>query len=132
MKAPALLFAAVLLAIAPGRALAQTPGDWPSHDRDAGGQRFSPLKQITPANVATLQVAWTFDTGANGVGSTPLVVGGVMYLTAGNDVVALTPETGTRRLEVHRAGRRQPARRRVLARGQDGGAAASSSARARR
>ena len=26
--------------------------DWPSHDRDAGGQRFSPLKQITPANVA--------------------------------------------------------------------------------
>jgi len=94
MRAPTLFFAAVLLCLTPGRVLAQAQGDWPSHDRDAGGQRFSPLKQITPANVSSLQVAWTFDAGANGVGSTPLVVGGVMYLTAGSDVVALTPETG--------------------------------------
>jgi len=33
--------------------------DWPTHDHDAGGQRFSPLEQLTPANVATLQRAWT-------------------------------------------------------------------------
>src|SRR6478752_3349022 len=60
--------------------------DWPSHDHDAGGQRYSPLKQITPANVATLQRAWTFDTGVNGLQVTPLVVNGVMYVTAGQDV----------------------------------------------
>ena len=67
--------------------------DWPSHDHDAGGQRFSPLKQITPANVATLQPAWTFDTGAAGLQVTPLVINGIMYVTAGNDVIALEPET---------------------------------------
>ena len=67
--------------------------DWPSHDHDAGGQRFSPLKQITPANVSKLQPAWTFDTGANGIQVTPLVAGGIMYVTAGRDVIALEPET---------------------------------------
>src|SRR5437773_1363546 len=69
--------------------------DWPSHDHDAGGQRFSPLDQITPANVATLQSAWTFDTGAMGIQVTPLVVGGIMYVTAGRDIIALEPETAT-------------------------------------
>src|SRR5438874_11628539 len=67
--------------------------DWPSHDHDAGGQRFSPLKQITPANVATLQPAWTFDTGTPGIQVTPLVVNGIMYVTAGKDIIALEPET---------------------------------------
>jgi len=67
--------------------------DWPSHDGDAAGRRFSPLKQITPANVARLQPAWTFDTGANGIQVTPLVVGGIMYVSAGRDIIALEPET---------------------------------------
>jgi len=31
--------------------------DWPSSHRDLTGQRYSPLKQITPANVATLETA---------------------------------------------------------------------------
>src|SRR5262245_60923760 len=68
-------------------------GDWPAHDHDAGGQRFSPLKQITPANAARLQTAWTFDTGASPLQATPLVVNGLMYVTAGKDVIALQPET---------------------------------------
>ena len=67
--------------------------DWPSHDHDPGGQRFSPLKQITPANVARLQPAWTFDTGATGLQVTPLVINGIMYATAGKDVIALEPES---------------------------------------
>jgi len=79
------------VAISVGLAASQT--DWPSHDHDAGGQRFSPLKQITPANVARLQVAWTFDTGATGIEVTPLVVGGMMYVSAGRDILALEPET---------------------------------------
>jgi len=72
---------------------ASDPNDWPMHDHDAGGQRFSPLKQITPANVAKLQPAWTFDTGAMGIQVTPLVINGIMYVSAGNDVIALEPET---------------------------------------
>src|SRR5450432_1866370 len=73
--------------------LAADVNDWPSHDHDAGGQRFSPLKQIAPANVAKLQRAWTFDTGVPGLQVTPLVINGIMYVTAGKDIVALEPET---------------------------------------
>ncbi len=35
-------------------------GDWPTYGHDKGGQRHSPLTQITPANVAQLQPAWTW------------------------------------------------------------------------
>lgn len=60
---------------------------------DPGAQRFSLLKQITPGNVATLRQAWSFDTGAPGIQVTPVVVNGIMYVTAGKDVIALEPET---------------------------------------
>ncbi|HZR23944.1 MAG TPA: ThuA domain-containing protein [Vicinamibacterales bacterium] len=86
----------VLLAafLAPAVLIAADQGDWPMHDHDAGGTRFSPLTQITPANVSTLQPAWSFDTGVTGIQVTPLVVGGMMYVTAGKDIIALEPETG--------------------------------------
>ena len=35
-------------------------GDWPTYNRDPGGTRFSPLDDITPANVSTLEVAWVY------------------------------------------------------------------------
>jgi quinoprotein glucose dehydrogenase len=63
-------FAAVAVALAAGTigtVLAQraaTPSaadaNWPTYNRDPGGTRFSPLTEITPANVATLEVAWTY------------------------------------------------------------------------
>ena len=34
--------------------------EWPTYGHDSGGMRFSPLKQITPANVSRLTVAWTY------------------------------------------------------------------------
>jgi len=70
---------------------------WPSYGHDAGGQRYSPLTQITPANVAQLGVAWSFNTGYTdrSYQATPLVVGGVMYATTPTEqVVALDPDTG--------------------------------------
>jgi competence ComEA-like helix-hairpin-helix protein len=69
--------------------------EWPHRDGDPGGRRFSPLTQITPANVGRLRPAWTFDTGSTNLQVTPLVVGGVMYLTAASSIFALEPETGT-------------------------------------
>jgi glucose dehydrogenase len=84
--------ALVVVAILP-RLSAAEGGDWPSHDHDAAGQRFSPLTQITPSNVAKLQTAWTFDTGVTGLQVTPLVINGIMYVTAGKDIIALEPET---------------------------------------
>ena len=93
MPRPLTLFAAVLLALLIRPALhAQT--DWPVYGHDAGGQRYSPLTQITPANVAGLQRAWTFKGGKTGSQVTPVVVGGVMYVTTPDSVVALEPETG--------------------------------------
>ena len=83
----------------------QPATDWPTYGHDPGGQRFSPLAQITPANVATLRVAWiyhmrpaaTTEGGGRFAGSevTPLVVDGLMYVTTPyRRVLALDPDTG--------------------------------------
>jgi quinoprotein glucose dehydrogenase len=75
-----------------------TANDWPTVGNDPGGMKHSPLTQITPANVATLRKAWTFDTGApaNGYTITPIVVGNVMYLPVlGSTIVALKADAGT-------------------------------------
>jgi quinoprotein glucose dehydrogenase len=101
--------AAVLL-LAAAAAFAQGPpsSEWPAYGRDAGGARHSPLTAITPANVARLQVAWTYHTGEAGVvvkngrppalEATPLVVDGTMFLsTPLGRVVALDPATGRER-----------------------------------
>jgi quinoprotein glucose dehydrogenase len=34
--------------------------EWPTYGHDPGGMRFSPLNQITPANVGQLEVAWVY------------------------------------------------------------------------
>lgn len=34
--------------------------EWPTYGHDSGGMRYSPLTQITPANVSNLKVAWTY------------------------------------------------------------------------
>ena len=88
-------FAISLLMVA-SLALPQTirDGDWPMFGHDAGARRYSPLTQITPKNVATLREAWTFDTASRDLQATPLVVDGVMYVTGGQSVFALEPETG--------------------------------------
>ncbi len=52
------------------------------------GTRFSPLKQITPANVGGLTTAWSMRVAPQGGGAlassaTPIVVGGLMYYPTG-------------------------------------------------
>jgi quinoprotein glucose dehydrogenase len=79
--------------------------EWPTYGHDPGGQRFSPLAQITTSNVAKLQVAWTYHmrpaAAAEGSGRfagsevTPLVVDGLMYVTTPySRVLALDPDSG--------------------------------------
>src|SRR5580765_1372605 len=58
--------------------------NWPLHNLDLAGGRFSPMDQITTANVATLAPRWLFQTGViDGVSNqtTPVVVDGLMYVT---------------------------------------------------
>jgi len=68
--------------------------DWPSYGNDPGAMRYSPLQQIHANNVEHLQLAWTFRTGKPGSEAIPIVVNGVMYVTAPDGVYALVPETG--------------------------------------
>ena len=115
---PTVLLACLLLA--PGSALLMLPGgglaaqesgrhpgaDWPTYNRDLAGTRYSPLTQINAANVGDLEEAWSYRfhhddrivTGPDPTDVfqqvTPIVVDGVMYLAAGDRVVALRPETG--------------------------------------
>ena len=60
---------------------------WPTYGHDPGGQRFSPLTQITPANVARLQIAWTYHMRPEGF-SAPAGGGRTQGLPAGDE-----PET---------------------------------------
>jgi quinoprotein glucose dehydrogenase len=83
-------------------ALAQNSGDWPMYGHDLASTRFSPLTQINAQNVANLKLAWSYPMRPGGTGPsaasfnevTPIVVSGVMYLPAGNRVLALDPDTG--------------------------------------
>ena len=99
------LFLAALCATLPAAA---APTDWPAYGHDAGGGRFSPLTQITPQNVAGLQVAWTYHMNptpgvkVEGVRgrpaastTTPLMVNNTIYLgTPYGRIVALDATTG--------------------------------------
>jgi quinohemoprotein ethanol dehydrogenase len=70
--------------------------EWNKHGGSDAEQRFSLLEQITPANVEQLGLAWAFDLGVSrGIEATPLVVDGVIYVTATwNKVSALDARTG--------------------------------------
>jgi quinoprotein glucose dehydrogenase len=77
-------------------------GDWPSYTGDTRGSRYSPLDQINAGNFNDLEVAWRFKTDNLGsrpeykLEGTPLVVGGILYATAGTrrSVIALDAATG--------------------------------------
>lgn len=73
-------------------------GEWPSHGLDYAETRFSRLTQINADNVKDLGLAWSYNLeSARGVEATPLVVNGVMYVTAPWSVVyAIDARTGNR------------------------------------
>ena len=73
--------------------------DWPHYGGGPEQIRYSPLTQITPANVASLKVAWTYDTRDAFEGSEmqcqPVVAHGVLYATSPKlRVFALDAATG--------------------------------------
>jgi quinoprotein glucose dehydrogenase len=79
--------------------------EWRYYGGDAGGMKYSALKQINRANVTQLKVAWKFQTGDVSDGKTyptksafegtPLMVDGVLYVTTPfNRLIALDADTG--------------------------------------
>jgi len=84
---------------------AMPPGEWQAYGRTGEGQRYSPLNQITPANVSNLKLAWTFQTGdlrgrdgdpvETTYEVTPLKIGNRLFLcTPHQSVIALDATTG--------------------------------------
>ena len=69
--------------------------NWISYNGDYTGRRYSSLLEINTANVQQLRAAWVFHPGnSQNLEATPVVVRGVMYVTAANDVFALDARTG--------------------------------------
>ncbi|MCP5346854.1 MAG: PQQ-binding-like beta-propeller repeat protein [Gammaproteobacteria bacterium] len=105
---PATLPAAELVSIQirPGVAVADSNADdnynWQSYGGNLGSTHYAPLDQVDAENAADLEIAWSLDTGLFGPRpetlsvTTPLVVDGVMYATAGStrNVVALDAVSG--------------------------------------
>src|SRR5271165_5981238 len=93
-----------LALLGPSLVHAQAPRetDWLHYANDLASTRYSPLDQIDASNFNQLELAWRFSTNALGprldadYQSTPLVVKGRVYCTAGfrRDVVCLDAGTG--------------------------------------
>jgi PQQ-dependent dehydrogenase (methanol/ethanol family) len=89
--------------LAPGAAIEPTrkiawgppqPGDWLTYNGNDSANRYSPLKQITTANVSSLKLKWVFPIPYFGLEVTPLAADGVLYVTGPNQVFALDALTG--------------------------------------
>ena len=105
--AAGLVASAVALVLAGASALGQgdkpAPAvEWKTYGADLASTRYSPLDQINRENFSKLQIAWRLKTDPFGprpdilYSSTPLVVGNVLYTTAGTRraVLALNAATG--------------------------------------
>lgn len=68
--------------------------EWPTVGGDWGNTRFSTLKQISAENVKDLGAAWVHKFDQGRPAGTPVISGGVMYVTTSAEVYALNPKTG--------------------------------------
>src|SRR6185295_18172002 len=104
-------------------ALAAAPvaTDWPSTNYDQTANRYSPLTQITRANVATLERAWSIHLKPAGFTgpmredqAIPIVIGNMMYLGSPyGDVIALDASTGAEKWRFHLPNNELPSKRGV-------------------
>jgi len=68
---------------------------WAMYNGQPSGNRYSALTQITPGNVTRLTPQWVFTLPNLSQGQvTPVVVDGVMYVSAANDLYALDAGSG--------------------------------------
>jgi len=100
-----LLALATIIALSPTTTTAQqgaAEGEWRYYGGDAGSTRYAPLDQIDRDNVGSLEIAWRWQAANFGPApeynyrTTPLMVDGVLYATAGyrRTVAAIDAGTG--------------------------------------
>jgi len=69
--------------------------NWISYNGDYSGRRYSALSAINPGNLSGLRAEWVFHAGnTKRLEVTPVVINGVMLVTAANDAFALDARTG--------------------------------------
>jgi len=69
--------------------------DWPSYNGQTTGSRYSTLAQITAGNVSRMVPKWIFSLrNTSRLQVTPVVVNGVMYVTAANECYAIDAGAG--------------------------------------
>lgn len=97
--------AAASLSLSPQSGPASRQVEWPYYGADPANSKYSPLTDINAENVEQLRVAWQWkhwETPLDAYGTTPgyfentpLMIGGVLYVTTPyNSVAALDAETG--------------------------------------
>ena len=76
---------------------ADTPENWLTYNGGYSSQRYSSLTQVTPANVAELELKWMLQDHVFGAWqSNPIVADGIMYITQRpNDIMAVDAVTGS-------------------------------------
>ncbi len=97
-----LLILSILLAPSVPAQQGATKGEWRFYGGDAGSTKYSPLEQINASNVKQLEIAWRWKAENFGPRpdynweTTPLMIGGVLYFTAGSrrDAIAVDAATG--------------------------------------
>src|SRR5260221_659367 len=89
MRLVRFVYLAPLAAMLASATLVAQSGEWLMYSGQYSAQRYSPLTQITPATVGRLRPAWVYQPpGTGSLEATPVVVNGVMYVTAGPTMVA--------------------------------------------
>jgi alcohol dehydrogenase (cytochrome c) len=69
--------------------------NWISYNGDYSGRRYSSLSEINSTNVERLRAQWVFHANnSNRLEVTPVVVNGMMLVTAANDAFALDASSG--------------------------------------
>jgi alcohol dehydrogenase (cytochrome c) len=82
------------LLVQTGVAQSQPGSDWPVYSGDFSATRFSPLGEVTKANVSDLRPICRYDTGESTSFQTgPIVVEGVLYFTTHNSTFAIDAST---------------------------------------
>ena len=88
---------AALLAEVPYERIVQAerePGNWLTYSGNYQGHRYSPLDQVTKANVGRLRVKWARQFRESRTEVSPIVVDGILYITSPNAAAALDARTG--------------------------------------
>jgi alcohol dehydrogenase (cytochrome c) len=93
---PGIASVSTAIDVQPARLLTEPIGEnWLSYNGDYTGRRYSILHEVNGSNVAQLRAQWVFHApNSSSLEVTPVVVDGIMFVTAANDAYALDAQSG--------------------------------------